>query len=139
MRNISIVIMLIFTMNTATSQSTVQDGQKQRNNTIYFQNFIVIPSIYYDRVIPISETLLIIPRGGFGILEDGIIPIFGASAAIGNKKHKAEVGVAYWDFEGFLINADYRFTSRKGFFLKVGFEYIPGEEANPIIGLGYAF
>ena len=111
---------------------------KPRKNSIYVQNFIVIPTVNYDRMIPLGNKFGFIPKIGLSYF-DGIIPFFDASIYVGENKHFGELGLQYWAFEGISINTNYRYMARKGFLGKFGLQYIPGEEALPTIALGYSF
>ena len=118
------------------AQSQINDGgTKDRKNAVYVQNFIIFPNVYYDRIIPIQSNFGIIPRVGFGTLN----PVLGLNFYYGNNRRKVEIGGAYWDFEGFFLNINYRYSGKKGLLFKIGYEYIPGEEGSPFLALGYCF
>lgn len=106
-----------------------------RKNAVYVQNFIIFPNVYYDRVIPFQDNFGVIPSIGFGFLN----PVLGLSLYYGNERHKAEFGGAYWDLEGFWVSMNYRYSGKKGLFLKAGLGYVPEEEAGPFFALGYCF
>ncbi len=113
-------------------------SNKNRSNSIYLQNFIIIPTLNYDRVIPLNEDVGIIPKIGIGVAFTSM-PVFDVSFYVKNGKHSIEVGAGYWDFEGSVINGNYRYIGNRGLLIKAGLHYIPGEEAAPIIAIGYSF
>ena len=138
-----IYLLLIFFVLLVTS-SFAQETSKQkkydfpRRNSVYLQNFIIFPTLNYDRVIPINNHFGLIPKIGFGYYDE-IVPIFETSFFLGGSKHFGEIGGGYWAFEGAVININYRYMGEKGLLIKVGFSYIPGEEGFPLLGLGYSF
>ena len=134
------LILFLFSVNTLFAQKSSQEKKYDfpRRNSVYFQNFIFIPSLNYDRVIPISDHFGLIPKVGFGYY-DNIVPIIETSFFIGGNKHFGEIGGGYWDFEGAVININYRYMGGKGLLMKAGFSYIPGEEGFPVLSLGYSF
>lgn len=109
-----------------------------RKNSAYVQNFIILPTLNYERIIPFNEHSGLIPKIGFGYY-DGIVPIIESSFFIGGNKNFGEIGVGWWAFEGAVINANYRYMGKKGLLIKAGFSYIPGEEGFPLLGIGYSF
>jgi hypothetical protein len=75
-----------------TSASFAQESSPQRKydfplrNSVYLQNFIIFPTLNFDRVIPINDHFGLIPKVGFGYY-DAIEPIFEASFFIGGNMH----------------------------------------------------
>ena len=110
-----------------------------RYNVVYAQNFFILPSLVYDRQIPIGEKIGVIPSVGVGVYGTYFLPLFTASVYYGNPKHRADLGATYWDFEGIAVFTTYRYTAKSGFFAKAGFLYFPEEEGIPIVGIGYSF
>ena len=136
------ILFLYFTSSLLAQSGVNADPEPQgiRKNSIYAQNFLIAPGIYYDRVIPFNSSLGVIPRVGVSWVA---VPVIGASLYLGygNGKswHQFEFGGAYWDLQGYLFNLNYRYMGKKGLLLKAGFEYHFGEEAYPILAVGYSF
>ena len=75
-----LLILLVFLVNTmfARESSLEKKYDFPKRNSVYFQNFIVVPTFNYDRIVPISEHFGLIPKIGFGFY-DGIMPLFETS------------------------------------------------------------
>ena len=138
--NYPLWIFLVFLVNTTFAQESAELKKFDfpRRNSVYVQNFIIVPTINYDRIIPISDNFGLIPKVGFGYYDE-IVPIFETSFFFGSNKHFGEIGGGYWAFEGAVLNINYRYMGKKGLLIKAGFAYIPGEEGFPLFGIGYSF
>lgn len=140
MKKYLFLIFFVFLANASFAQESSLQKKYDfpRRNSVYLQNFIIFPTLNYDRVIPINDHFGLIPKVGFGYYDE-IMLIFETSFFIGGNKHFGEIGVGYWAFEGTVINVNYRYMGEKGLLIKAGFSYIPGEEVFPLLGLGYSF
>lgn len=90
---------------------------KPRKNNIYIQNFIVFPTLNYNRTICIGDYFGFLPRIGIGYYGEAIYPLLEGSLIIEKNRHCSEIGAGYWAFDGAVINVNYRYMSKKGQFL----------------------
>jgi hypothetical protein len=134
-------ILLLLLGNTTISQESSQNRKYDfpRRNSIYLQNLVVFPVLYYDRIIPISDKFGVIPKLGFmSGLGYGNSLLFESSIFLGGNKHYGEIGVVWWS-EAMPVIINYRYMGRKGLLLKVGYQF-PGVYKNLIVvGFGYSF
>lgn len=138
-KSLSLVLFMILAFTSfAQEYSDEKKYDFPKRNSIYVQNFIIFPTLSYDRVIPIKNNFGVIPKVGFGYY-DIIVPIIESSLFLGGKRHFGELGLGWWAFEGAVINANYRYMGKKGLLIKGGFSYIPGEEGFPLLAIGYSF
>ena len=123
-----------------------------RKNSFYIENQIFIPSINYDRIIPVSDKIGIAVKAGFFYFDE-IILIEEIDIILGRSKHFFETGFLNFGTlnESYGIGGQigYRFIGNKGLLLKAGMlvwgEPDEGEGSSfelalsPRIGFGYAF
>lgn len=136
-----IVLMLLGFAVVPTMAQDPPDTKKfdfPRRNSVYYQNFVIFPTVNYDVLLPAGPKFGFIPKIGFGFYGE-LAPIFGIGTFYGGQRHFAEMGLEYWAFEGSAINLNYRYMGTKGLMFKAGFSYIPGEEAFPLLSAGYSF
>lgn len=134
------IVLFLFSASAsfAFNPSVQAEDQVPNRNSLYCQNFIIFPTINFDRVIPINRKSGFIPKVGIGYYDD-FVPILEASIYISKKRSYGEIGAGYWGFVGAVINSNYRFMGTKGLLVKAGFSYVPGEESFPLLGIGYSF
>ncbi|MCG2590562.1 hypothetical protein [Rhodohalobacter sulfatireducens] len=140
MKKCILIILFLFTSSAllALNVNDQKEDAYPRKNSFYTQNFIIFPTANFDRILPVNDKVGFISKIGFGFY-DTIVPILEASFFAHKKKSYGEFGLGYWGFAGAVINVNYRFMGRKGFLLKGGFSFVPGEEGFPLLGLGYSF
>jgi hypothetical protein len=127
--------------NVTFSQESSQNRKYDfpRRNSIYLQNLVVYPTLYYDRVIPISDHFGIIPKVGyiFGLGYTNAL-FLEPSIFFGGNKNYGEIGVVFWPQEFNLISLNYRYMGKKGLLLKVG-GLVDYSFMFPFVGIGYSF
>jgi hypothetical protein len=132
-----IVFVLFLFSITNLTLAQVSDSDKDyelRKNSVYAQNFIIFPSLYYDRMIPLSKHFGISPKVGIGLISSIETTFY-----YGFNRHFGEIGAGYLISNGVDIILNYRYMGKKGLLFKAGFNYIPGEEAAPLLAIGYSF
>ncbi len=132
------LFIVVLLLSTAYTQD-VQKPEPEKLNSIYVQNFIIIPILNYDRMIPLTEDAGIFLKAGILFM-----PVADISFYIKHGRHIFEAGGGIWDiqgaeYEGTVLNINYRYAGKKGLLIKAGFHYIPEEELFPILAVGYSF
>ncbi len=134
--NMTLVI-LIFS-----SYSYTQDQRKfdfPRRNSVYLQNLVDFPALYFDRIIPISDHFGVIPKLGIVGFYGTVCPGFETSIFVGGNKHYGEIGAGKWpDLNVGVIILNYRYIGEKGLLIKVGFTAVDNS-LFPAAGIGYSF
>jgi len=141
---ILVKIIVVLVANLTFAQETQQNKKYDfpRRNSVYIQNVVIYPVLYYDRIIPVSAHFGAIPKLGiFSGLGYGNSIIFESSFFIGGNKHYGEFGVGKWldNSRSLPININYRYIAKKGFLLKSGYRFNDIYDNFFIVGLGYAF
>jgi len=137
-------IIVVFLVNATFAQESLQNRKYDfpRRNSVYLQNLLIFPTLYYDRVIPISDHFGIIPK--LGILHGlgyGNSLLFEPSVFIGGNKHYGEFGVGMWlDQSGSVpIIINYRYMGKRGLLTKVGYRFADIYKNSLFVGIGYSF
>ena len=136
-------ILFVFLVNTMSAQEPPQKRKFDfpRRNSIYLQNYFIFPSLYYDRVIPLSDHFGIIPKIGieFG-LGYGNSLRGETSVFIGGYKHYGEIGVGIWEGTAVVIPVNYRYIGKNGLIIRAGFGLSTGIiKSSLFVGIGYSF
>ena len=133
-------LLFVFLINTMPAQEPPQKRKFDfpRRNSLYLQNHSIFPTLYYDRVIPISDHFGIIPKLGFEHgLGYGNSITFEPSIFFGGNKNYGEIGVGNW-VGTVVFTMNYRYIGKKGLLIKVGFA-AGGIKTSPVVGVGYSF
>ncbi|MBS0011220.1 MAG: hypothetical protein KFF49_07410 [Bacteroidales bacterium] len=144
MKKIFFQVFLVFFVNATSAQETLQNMKYEfpRRNSVYLQNMNIFPTLYYDRVIPISDHFGVIPKVGilYGLGYGNLI-ILESSIFIGGNKHFGEIGLGMWldNLSSVPIIANYRYIGKKGLLIKIGYRFADIYENSPIVGIGYSF
>jgi hypothetical protein len=137
-----ILCTLLFISATTTFSQEASKERKfdfPRRNSIYIQNLIIFPGIYYDRILPLTDKFGLIPKIGFiSGLGYGNFVVFEPAIFIGGNKHYIELG-AVTSVGVFSFTGNYRYMAKKGFLFKAG--GVAGGPFIPVLflGLGYSF
>jgi hypothetical protein len=135
-------LFFLFLVNTLTAQETPETRKYDfpRRNSIYLQNHLIFPTLYYDRVFPLGDHFGIIPKIGieFGLGYGNSLTLE-ASVFFGGNKHYGEIGIGNW-LGAAVIPLNYRYIGKKGLMIKAGYAFAPGEiESAAFVGIGFSF
>jgi len=112
-----------------------------QKNAVYVENLVNLPSVNYDRILPLSNRTGIILKVGLSYYSK----LFITSEAlflVGGMKHFFEIGVGYdygQDMVDLYGRIGYRYIGKKGLMLKGGIQIVKNVPVFPSIGIGYAF
>jgi len=124
------------------SHSQDKGSMFSRNkNSIYVENLVILPSINYDRILPISDKAGIVLKVGLSKYAKVFVTTE-AALIFGGIKHNFDIGAGY-DYGAMNVGVygrlGYRYTSPKGFTLKAGIHIVKNLPVFPTIGIGYSF
>lgn len=111
-----------------------------KKNSIYIENMVILPSINYDRIIPLSNKTGIALKAGLSYYSE-VFLITEASILVGGIKHYFEIGSGWGgkDNLGLFGRLGYRYIGAKGLMLKGGVIIVKNVPIFPAIGIGIAF
>jgi hypothetical protein len=112
-------------------------------NSIYAENLVILPSINYDRIIPLVDNILgIVLKAGLGLgFYSSPFLVAEASLLVGGTRHHFELGCGWGSesIEELFGRVGYRYISTKCFMFKVGLISVKYVPVFPAIGVGFAF
>jgi hypothetical protein len=137
----SLTFLLLFIISNE-SQCQDKGSMFTRNrNSVYIENLVILPSINYDRVFPISKKTGVLIKVGLSTYADRFFTSE-ASFIMGGEKHNFDIGFGY-DYGAKIVGVygrlGYRYISKKGLLLKGGLNIIKNVPVFPTIGIGYSF
>ena len=126
---------------------SAQDIDKQttlksslRKNSFYIENLVNSPTINYDRIFPLNNSMGLVLKVGL-FSYSGIYLTTEATLLFGKTKHFFEIGGGWGAKDMFELygRMGYRYIGEKGLMLKGGINYVINVPVFPYIGIGFSF
>lgn len=140
-------LLFLFIVFIIHSTMSAQDIDKQttlksslRKNSFYIENIVIFPTINYDRIFPLNNSMGLVLKVGI-FYYAGIYLETEASLLFGDMKHFFEIGGGWGakDMFGLYGRMGYRYIGEKGLMLKGGINYVKNVPVFPSIGIGFSF